>query len=224
MIEFNDISNEEKHRLSRNGCTEGATIPDVLPNRAKNLAMMRDAILNYGGHAVLLDTLDPDTSMVLRSAQYQSGIAVVLIPGEESKCHHNAIREYWGDRENTVLFTGYAADETGVWVRHSWIERNDALLETTSRRLAYYGVRLTSAQAELFASVRAGAGLDGPMLSHNITSQDYQREMQIRSKGPGTPLCDLRSELPGAMSVNLTAPSLDRSPVRSGPSVNRQTN
>jgi hypothetical protein len=197
---FEAMSAREVARFTRQGDTKGAPIPNVPPNRAKNLAALRDKILDHGGHAVYIsqDPKDPDNTMILRDGAYHSGASAVQITGQfgHNNCHQNSAIAHLDDPEKNKLFTGYAADESGLWVRHSWIERDGVIQETTTPRAKYFGVAMTPAQTELYLALRnAGGGTSylkgAAQLPHPIAGKVYQAEMAARGKGPGTPLADL---------------------------------
>lgn len=50
------------------------------------------------------------------------------------------------------IFTGYGLADHGTWHQHSWLATEDGrVVETTSPRLAYYGVELSGLRLASFA-------------------------------------------------------------------------
>jgi hypothetical protein len=81
---------------------------------------------------------------------------VRLRRGDRDQPHAN-VAKLWGQFFDAYhVATGYALDEAGRWVRHSWLmdgenpERGASLLETTHRRAAYFGYTLAHFEAITF--------------------------------------------------------------------------
>jgi hypothetical protein len=68
------------------------------------------------------------------------------------ECHANAA--FWEQNRGqfpVAIVSGYALSEEGLWRQHSWLiakpYRRWTVIETTVRRVLYYGVVLTDAEA-----------------------------------------------------------------------------
>ena len=79
-----------------------------------------------------------------------------LIPGESGQCHLN-VAQIWNEhKEEFVIVTGYTLSEDSLWRQHSWLMREQPtakqyrLIETTIKRVKYFGVILTEAEARSF--------------------------------------------------------------------------
>lgn len=82
----------------------------------------------------------------------------IVKKGHVSQCHANSADYYvaFSEEENISIVTGYALSEDSVWRQHSWIvETIDSgfkTIETTEKRLAYFGYILSSEESEVFCS------------------------------------------------------------------------
>lgn len=66
------------------------------------------------------------------------------IKGRVSQCHDNSVEYVCKKPEKRKLYTGYALSEDHLWRQHSWvIENNDTIVETTEKRLCYFGYEAT---------------------------------------------------------------------------------
>lgn len=75
--------------------------------------------------------------------------------GAENRCHDVAVAFH--EYENADIFTGYALSANdGLWRQHSWFEYKGELWEGTPiKRDAYFGFRLTDAEAKRFGNPEA---------------------------------------------------------------------
>ncbi len=68
---------------------------------------------------------------------------------EPGACHSNALQLYALSKGRVRFATGYALSRGGLWRQHSWgvwitTERSGCVVETTARRLKYWGVVLSA--------------------------------------------------------------------------------
>jgi hypothetical protein len=81
---------------------------------------------------------------------------IELIPGEPHTCHTNVAYIWYENQEELAIGTGYALSDDGLWRQHSWLVRKEpiaeqySLLETTIKRIKYFGVILTKSEAQAF--------------------------------------------------------------------------
>jgi hypothetical protein len=118
----------------------------VVPRMAK----LYDRLLSIHGFAVALSD-EPDLEKLLVRGVVQDGRHVKFVAGKQSRCHTNAARLWEEDPESTVLMTGWAMSEDGIWRQHSWGKRGKTILETTNPRLLYFGFELSPEEASKFA-------------------------------------------------------------------------
>lgn len=115
---------------------------------------LEQKLLALGG-VRLIFRYEPDLKPLLERGE-PFDEPVELVPGDLHECHRNVARLWNDHRETLTIVTGYALSEDGLWRQHSWLrqempsERQSQLLETTVRRVKYFGMLLTEAEAERF--------------------------------------------------------------------------
>lgn len=137
--------------LSRHPQQEKA-IQETVP---VSLFPLEQKLLAYGGIR-LVSRYEPDLQLLLERGELFEDQADI-VPGGSRQCHFNAVRLWSAQREALAIVTGYALSEDGLWRQHSWLLRQKPdpgearLIETTIRRVKYFGVLLTEAEAERFS-------------------------------------------------------------------------
>lgn len=58
--------------------------------------------------------------------------------------HLNSIGLFLRDDANTEIGTGWVLDSDELWRRHSWVMRDETLVETTVPQQKYYGIYISS--------------------------------------------------------------------------------
>lgn len=116
------------------------------------LQELRNRLLTVGGEAVVLPRIEDDLLSILKRGQEFSGRWSLLRRGEPSRCHAN-VAALWESSNGFVrICTGYALSRDGVWRQHSWgLTAGGKVLETTERRVRYYGFVLRKKEAERFS-------------------------------------------------------------------------
>lgn len=121
------------------------------------LVPLEQKLLVQGG-ARMVYRFEPDLEPLLRRGEVFDEL-VELVPGELRTCHANAARFWNENREALALVTGYALSEDGLWRQHSWVWRKQPtaeqcrLIETTVKRVKYFGFILTESEAEVFLRI-----------------------------------------------------------------------
>ena len=102
-------------------------------------------LLSFGGGRTLIFSKEVppnEVQRLLQRGQFWPGSKARMQRMETSRCHGNAaclMREGIGSVVN-----GFALSKDGLWRNHSWLLKPDgSLIETTTRRKAYYGAVLT---------------------------------------------------------------------------------
>jgi len=122
----------------------------------KRLFELRDKLLSFGGSEVCLPTTEPDLENILEYGQiwYSS---VKMCPGLPSSCHSNSAKIWMANKSHSGelrICTGYALSEDGMWRSHSWLVckemQNTYVVETTIKRVLYFGVAMTKPECEKF--------------------------------------------------------------------------
>jgi ribosomal protein S18 acetylase RimI-like enzyme/8-oxo-dGTP pyrophosphatase MutT (NUDIX family) len=118
---------------------DNVTRPDI-----QNL---RSRLLSYGGEEALI-TFPDDTSFevgrLLQRGKFWLGNKAVLKKMQACRCHENSVHLVMEGKGELV--NGYALSLDGLWRPHSWVLTSNGLIETTVKRMAYYGVVLTQAE------------------------------------------------------------------------------
>ncbi|MFE8701077.1 hypothetical protein ACFYKX_10770 [Cytobacillus sp. FJAT-54145] len=125
---------------------------------AKQLLEMRERLLTFGGEQVCLPAIEEDLDAILNRGQLWYGDRSHLVKGRDSRCHENACNLYEANQNNPLvtlhMATGYALTEDGMWRQHSWLiqerPRVNRVIETTVKRIAYFGFVMTKEEAEEF--------------------------------------------------------------------------
>lgn len=90
--------------------------------------------------------LDP----LLDRAEFREGVSRMRRM-RACSCHENASRLWRADHENRLM-TGYVlTGDAGGWGQHSWCERDGRIIETTVRRVRYWGMEMRGEEAARFA-------------------------------------------------------------------------
>lgn len=118
---------------------------------------LRQRLLSFGGEAVCLPEEDMCIQKTLRYGQLWFGDQAQYIPMKKSQCHLNSLFLTEGDNPNLYMCTGYALSEDGMWREHSWVidreNLDNKIIETTTRRVLYYGYVLNSYEREKFENI-----------------------------------------------------------------------
>lgn len=110
-------------------------------------------ILDFGGGEVQMPTIEDDLDKLLKRGLLVIPKTPLLKPGAPSQCHFNAARLWENNKSSVAIMTGYALDASAIWVPHSWGVHLDSgrIIETTSRRQAYFGFMLSTEESEQFS-------------------------------------------------------------------------
>lgn len=112
-------------------------------------------LLAHCGFAVVFRGFDEDLAKILKRGEAQRGSKAVMMPGKVCGCHENSARLWHLDSERYTICTGYAMSRDGIWRQHSWcIEyrytERERIVETTEKRLLYFGFAMDEDEASLF--------------------------------------------------------------------------
>ena len=125
---------------------------------------LEEELLCFGGYSVVLPDIEEDANAILTRGYLRNGQSRMMV-GRPSQCHANTA-DLWEQNQkdhDVTICTGYALSPDGLWRQHSWLlhrydtgkQRRERVIETTVKRLAYFGFELTQQEAELFASQQA---------------------------------------------------------------------
>lgn len=119
-----------------------------------DMFVLRNKLLSFGGFECCMPVFEPDLQNILQYGQLWYGDRIDIIHGEHNQCHSNSAKHWHRHKDKTVLCTGYALSEDGMWRQHSWLVRlkpmKNRIIETTVPRVAYFGFAMTEKQAQKF--------------------------------------------------------------------------
>lgn len=132
----------------------------VNSERHKKFLALHLLLLEIGGEETCFPGIEVDIDRILERGRYYPGHSM-LMRGRPSQCHAN-VAALWENNHRDIdihICTGYALSADGLWRQHSWLLRNyktatqqrTLVIETTVKRLAYFGFELTEREATEFA-------------------------------------------------------------------------
>lgn len=119
----------------------------------KEYKKLERKLLSFGGIKVSFpkDLYLNEIKQIVNRGQFWYGNKSEKISGVPGKCHHNSAYTWSNYKDELVLATGFALDSKGTWVCHSWLieptDNKSIILETTTKRIAYFGVVLNYEEA-----------------------------------------------------------------------------
>ena len=116
------------------------------------LLLLHKKLLSFGGVRTVLPRVEVDLGSIMGRGQLWLGSNYMMMPGTPSQCHRNSCACWEANKHRTILCTGYALSEDGLWRQHSWLVdfRFQRVVETTVPRVAYFGFAMTKEEAEKF--------------------------------------------------------------------------
>lgn len=146
-------SKERRKLLNEKGFTRN------YPHKNKNLEKLKQKLLKIAGWAVILpETNQPDIEEYFTRGKKSHGKSKLKL-GLPSQCHHNSSLLWIKSKEKIKICTGFALSDDGVWRVHSWGLENNTIIETTEKRLLYYGYVLSRIESAFFSQAN-GVDLD----------------------------------------------------------------
>lgn len=120
-------------------------------NHQKQCKKLIDKILSFGGKEVIVPDFEDDLDSIFHRGFYENGENADLNKGIPSQCHRNSCNLF-ENNDNTAIATGYALSTDGYWRQHSWCidTLSGKIIETTEKRVAYFGFIMTFEEAEDF--------------------------------------------------------------------------
>lgn len=131
-------------------------LKDMGSSRSQHEELVRRLLL-LGGDQVCL-CFEEDIQNILSRAEACKGSKSRKKKGLPCRCHQNAAW-MWKDHPKTCrVATGWALSRDGIWRQHSWIVEplvnwdlsGYQIIETTERRMVYYGFMLTEEECQKF--------------------------------------------------------------------------
>ena len=117
-------------------------------------------LLDLGGFMALLFLPDHQIGDLLDRGRFFPGSGARSRRGEDSACHANASMQFVLTEGAVHIASGYALSPDGLWRQHSWgVDAEDGrVVETTERRVRYFGFVLNPGESLLFllGNIRSG--------------------------------------------------------------------
>lgn len=110
-------------------------------------------LLSFGGYETCFPVIEEDMEDILQRGQFWFGDHYRLLKGKKNACHANSCNLWEANRKDheIAIATGYALSDDGVWRQHSWLllrgSRSVQIVETTCKRVAYFGFVMTEEEA-----------------------------------------------------------------------------
>lgn len=130
---------------------------------ARELLGLRDRLLAFAGDQACLPANEPDLAILQTRGQFWPGEPVTMKRMRAIRCHENASMLWCKQADRYLIATGYALSDDGMWRQHSWIVEPDTsgkkppmIIETTERRVAYFGAVLNYEESVKFAEQNNG--------------------------------------------------------------------
>lgn len=117
-----------------------------MPNQ--NLKTLEKKLLKIGGKRVCLRE-EPDIERLVASG-CEVTARVKKRAMETGDCHGNAARAWAENPKRYRIMTGWALSRDGIWRQHSWVMDGQVILETTEKRISYWGIALSGRDAIAF--------------------------------------------------------------------------
>lgn len=129
------------------------------PGADQKFAVLHRILLTIGGEETCFPEYEEDMEAILSRGYYRKGTSKMMV-GRPSQCHANAA-ELWERNKpdhDVSICTGYALSADGLWRQHSWLvhryqtatQRRTRVIETTTKRVAYFGFELDDVEAFRF--------------------------------------------------------------------------
>lgn len=119
---------------------------------------LHQRLLSFGGYETCFPVIEEDMEKILARGQFWFGDHSKLMKGRDNACHANTCNLWEANRNEheVAIATGYALSKDGVWRQHSWLlqrcARSVQIIETTCKRVAYFGFVMTEEEAESFSA------------------------------------------------------------------------
>ena len=125
----------------------------------EDFVKLHQILLRIGGEQTCFPAIEEDMKKILDRGRFYPGRSKMMV-GEPSQCHRNSC-ELWRNNHKDLditIATGYALSADGIWRQHSWLvhryqtatQHRTRIIETTVKRLAYFGFEMTEDEAYEF--------------------------------------------------------------------------
>ena len=125
-------------------------LAQTFPHKLHDYEALKQRLLAVAGQAVCLHA-EEDLPAILARGQFYRGYNSRTMRGRPINCHTNSASLWAANKGQLTLVTGYALSRDGMWRCHSWcVGMGGKVIETTEKRVLYYGFPMTKTEAETF--------------------------------------------------------------------------
>jgi hypothetical protein len=150
-LTFEEIDDEWKSRLSARWWSNNYT--GELTELQKENFILINKILTFSGNIVCMGHgEESDLKELLSDGCFMYGKNSVIKKGAPISCHANSAKLWNKNKKDLSIMTGYALNVDGMWRQHTWCvqKSNNLIIETTGKRVAYYGFILNEEESKIF--------------------------------------------------------------------------
>lgn len=125
------------------------------------LAPLVKMLLAIGGEMVCLCFEEDLATLLGKRGRKWPASTARSVRGEPCRCHQNAANLWDRNKAEISIVTGWALSRDGIWRQHTWCwqtpvrGRTGRVVETTTKRVAYFGYKLSADEAGEFYSNNA---------------------------------------------------------------------
>jgi hypothetical protein len=118
----------------------------MLRRRYGTLTPLHERLLSFGGAFALVLSAELDDENILSRGRLFGTKRLRMDLGRDSRCHENVAALY-AAKSNIQICYGYGLSPDGLWRQHSWALDRRVIIETTERRVLYFGYVLNDTEA-----------------------------------------------------------------------------
>jgi hypothetical protein len=171
----------------------------MLRRRYGKLTPLHERLLSFGGAFALVLSTELDHHNLLSRGRLFSSKGLRMKLGRDSRCHWNVAALY-AAKSNIQICYGYGLTPDGLWRQHSWAFDRRVIIETTERRVLYFGYVLNDTEAARYflahqRYMEAPCALCGqdfsfdPDLVPNLRVSLREGKLVLDPQGIQAPLC-----------------------------------
>lgn len=146
----------ESSNLESGKATQDGTLTE---KELVDFRLLHDILTAIGGEETCFPDIEEDMDKILERGRFYRGTSKMM-KGRPSRCHENVclLWEQNHKSHDIRIATGYALSKDGMWRQHSWLvhhyntatQQRTRIIETTEKRVAYFGFEMTEEEAERF--------------------------------------------------------------------------
>lgn len=134
---------------------------EKLVSEWRDFFALHQLLLSIGGNETCFPPAEEDMEAILKRGRFYPGYSKMMV-GKPNQCHRNSCELWLNNRRQfqVSIATGYALSTDGLWRQHTWLihryrtrtQSRMRLIETTVKRLGYFGFEMAEEEAMAFCS------------------------------------------------------------------------